>query len=424
MRQPVGDHIRLQPQTQATDAQKGAAQAVPRVDVVMARGEEVKVYREVPAQTYARSQVDVRGRVDGYIEQWLFKPGQTVKAGQVLYMLDARPFRAQLAEAEGKLQEAQADLAFAENQVSLLEAQANLANATAARVKASKDYKRYKELVEEGAISRQDFDTATANLATADATVKARKAAVEQAQVSTKTQVQSAKAKVAAQKAIVDRARLNVVYSSIKAPISGLIGDSKVPVGGLVTANSETALTTIVPLDPIWVRFKVTEAQYLQYKKNHTGGPPPLQLYLADGSHFPYTGKVSNALNEIDRKTGTLEIQASFPNPQHSVLPGQFGRVKYVRDNRPNAITVPIKAVQQTQNLTSVFVVNAKNVVESRAVTLGSRVGEKFVVEEGISSGERIIVEGQLSVRPGMTVQPSSPRGGEMVTASGAQHLR
>lgn len=394
------------PKPQAAAGPPGANAPPPTVDVIKLVGETVDIYRDVPAQTYARDKVDVRGRVDGYIEKWLFRPGQTVKAGQALYILDLRPYQAKLAEAKGELNEAKANVSFAEQQVSLAEAQANLANAQSAVIKARQDYGRIKELVEEGAVSKQDFDTATANLTSAQATVKARAAAVQQAKVTTSTQIDSAHAKVQAQKAEVDSAALNVRYSTITAPISGVIGESQIPVGGLVTATSPTPLTTIVPLDPLWVRFKVTESQYLNYKRNHKGAAPVLEMFLADGTKFPHAGKVANTLNEVDKRTGTLEVQAEFPNPEKSVLPGQFARVKYVREHLADTITVPVKAVQQTQSLTSVLVTNSKNEVESRVVKLGQRVGEKFIVLSGLKAGEYIIVEGQMAVRPGMKVNP------------------
>ncbi len=404
--------------------QKSAEQSAPPppvVQVIKLTPEALDIYRDVPAQTYARNKVDVRGRVDGYIEKWLFKPGQQVKAGQTLYVLDTRPYRAELAGAQGKLREAEADLHFAKQQVSLAEAQANLASANATLLKAKQDYSRTKELVAEGAVSRQDFDTATANLTSAQATVKARTASVQQADVTTATQIDSAGAKVEQQKAAVSTASLNVRYATIIAPIAGVIGESQIPVGGLVTANSTTPLTTIVPLDPLFVRFKVTESQYLIYKRTHKGSAPILEMYMADGSKFPHKGKVDNTLNEVDRRTGTLEVQAEFPNPERSVLPGQYARVRYIREHLAGALTVPVKAVQQTQSLSSVLVVGADNKAESRVVKFGPRVGEQFVVESGLKAGETIIVEGQMAVRPGMLVIPVAS---QSRTAATPQEIR
>lgn len=390
------------------EAKSPAASAPPpSVDVVEIKGQTVDIYRDVPAQTFARNKVDVRGRVDGYIEKWLFRPGQNVTKGQALYVLDRRPYIAQLAEAKGKYKQTLADAQYAQQQVSLAEAKANLASAQSTLLKTKQDFGRAKELVDQGAISRSEYDAAVANMATAQANVKARTAAVQQAQVTTETQIDSANAKVAAAKAEVESADLNVRYSTITAPVSGLIGDSNIPVGGLVSATSQQPLTTIVPLDPLWVRFKVSESQYLNYRRTHKGAPPSLDMYLADGSKFPHPGTVSNTLNEIDRRTGTLEIQASFPNPEKTVLPGQFARVRYVRDHLTNAITVPIKAVQQTQNLTTVFIVSPDNKAQSRVIKLGPRVGEVFVVEDGLQLHDRVIVEGLLAVRPGMLVNPN-----------------
>ena len=144
----------------------------------------------------------------------------------------------------------------------------------------------------------------------------------------TQTQIASTAAKVDAQRAALRTAALNLEYATIHAPISGLIGDTLVPVGGLVNANSQQPLTTIVPLDPIWVRFKVTESQYLAFKKNPEPLRAPLTLILADNTEFPEKGRIENTLNQVDPKTGTLEMQASFPNPRHTLLPGQFGKLR------------------------------------------------------------------------------------------------
>src|SRR5882724_2730623 len=243
--------------------QTSAQAPPPTVEVAQVGPGDADIFSDYPAQTYARNMVDVRGRVDGYIEKWLFRPGQEVKAGQPLYILDLRPYQAQVKQAEGTLRQTEADLSFAQRQVSLLQAEANLATAQSNLVKAQQDYERLKPLVEQDAAARQDLDAATAALRAAEASVRANQANVEQTRLTTDTQVQSTEGKVQAQRAAVQTANLNVEYGTIRAPISGLIGDTQVPVGGLVTANAAQPLTTIVPLDTIWVRFKVSEAQYL-----------------------------------------------------------------------------------------------------------------------------------------------------------------
>src|SRR5207244_3031419 len=180
----------------------------------------------------------------------------------------------------------EAALTFAQHQVSLLQAQANLAAAQATLVKAQQDYERLKPLVEQDAAAKQDLDAAVAALHSAEASVRANQANVEQTRLTTETQVQSTEGKVQAQRGALETATLNEQYGTIRAPITGLIGDTLVPVGGLVNPNAAQPLTTIVPLEPIWVRFKVSEAQYLDFLK--TGGParqsPKLQLILADNS--------------------------------------------------------------------------------------------------------------------------------------------
>ena len=378
----------------------------PMVEVTDVAPTTADIYAEYPAQTYARNMVDVRGRVEGYIEKWLFRPGQEVTAGQPLYILDLRPLQAQVQTAQGNVKQSEADLEFARKQVSLRQAEANLAAAQATLVKTQQDYDRLKPLVEQDAAAKQDLDAATAALAAAQASVRANQANVEQTRLSTSTQVQAQEGKVHSQQGSLQTAELNLQYGTIKAPISGVIGDTLVPVGGLVTPNAAQPLTTIVPLDPIWVRFKVSEAQYLALKGGPATQSMPLELILADNTRFPQTGHMTNTLNQVDPRTGTLEVQAEFPNPQHKLLPGQFGRIRYVSEHRAGAILIPQRAVQQNQSLQTVFTVNPSNVVESRVVKTGPRVGENWLIEQGLKPGDRVIVEGLLIARPGITVNP------------------
>jgi membrane fusion protein (multidrug efflux system) len=387
--------------------QQVAAQAPPpTVEITTVTPSDADIFAEYPAQTYARNMVDVRGRVEGYIEKWLFRPGQEVTAGQPLYILDLRPFQAQVQQAQGTLQQTEADLSFAQRQVSLRQAEANLAAAQSNLVKAQQDYDRLKPLVEQDAAAKQDLDAAVAALRSAEASVRANQANVEQTRLVTETQVQSTQGKVEAQRGALQTARLNVEYGTIQAPISGLVGDTLVPVGGLVNPNAAQPLTTIVPLDPIWVRFKVSESQYLAFKGASVKEGPPLHLLLADNSTFPQTGKLTNSLNEVDPKTGTLELQAEFPNPLHRLLPGQFGQIRYVAEHRTGAILVPQRAVQQNQSVQTVFVVGDGDKIEARGVKTGARIGDSWLIEKGLDAGERVVVEGLLTVRPGMAVHP------------------
>ncbi|HTS47070.1 MAG TPA: efflux RND transporter periplasmic adaptor subunit [Bryobacteraceae bacterium] len=378
----------------------------PLVMVTEVAASDVPIFSEYPAQTYARNSVEVRGRVDGYIDKWEFRPGQQVHAGDVLYVLDQRPYEAAVAQAKGNLAQSEADLDFARKQVALLQAQANLAAAQANLVKAQQDYDRLTPLVKEEAAAKQELDAAVAALRAGEATVRASEANVDQTRLSTQTQIASTEGKVEAQRAALRTANLNLEYATIRAPITGLIGDTLVPVGGLVNANAPQPLTTIVPLDPIWVRFKVTESQYLAFKKRGTLSASPLKLVLADNSEFPQKGYITNTLNQVDPKTGTLEMQASFPNTQGTLLPGQFGKVRVETEVRKNVVLVPQRAIQQLQNMQSVYTVGSNNQVELRMITTAERSGDNWIVTQGLKAGDRVIVEGQLRVRPGMSVNP------------------
>jgi len=379
----------------------------PSVLVTTAHAGDVPIFSEYPAQTYARNTVDVRARVDGYIEKWLFRPGQEVQAGETLYVLDRRPYEAALDQSKGNLAQSEADLEYAQKQVALLQAQANLAVMQANLVKAQQDVERLEPLVKADAASKQDLDAAVAALGAGQANVNANQANVDQARLSTRTQIASTQGKVEALRGAVRTAQLNLEYATIQAPISGLVGDTQVPVGGLVNATSPQPLTTIVPLDPIWVRFKVTETEYLEFKKRGNLTRSELTLVLADGSEFPHKGRVENTVNQVDPKTGTLELQARFPNPQHVLLPGQFGQVRFETDLRKNVVLVPQRAIQQLQSTQTILTVGSDNKVQLKTITTSARVGDAWVVEQGLNPGERVIVEGQLKVRPGMTVHPS-----------------
>jgi membrane fusion protein, multidrug efflux system len=387
----------------------GAAPPPPPVSVVQVGQQSVPIYREYVGQTFARDMVEVRGRVDGYLEKRLFEAGSDVKAGQVLYTLDVRPYEAEVQKAKGDLAESEASLSFAKKQVALLQAEADLAQAEANLLKARQDVDRLRPLVAQDAASRQDLDNALAALKANEANVRARQAAVEQTRLSTRTQIETAEAQIEANRGALRTAELNLEYATIRSPIDGRIGDSLIQVGGLVTRSSAQPLTTVVPLDPIWVRFKVSEAEQIAYQRRAAGGNAPAQLILGDGPAAPtFAGRIQNTVNQVDLKTGTLEVQATFPNPKHTILPGQFGRVRIQVEDRQNVILVPQKAVQELQGIQSVFVVDQDNKVLVRSITTSDRVGESWVVEEGLKPGDRVIVEGLQKAQPGAIVSPKA----------------
>lgn len=391
------------------NAQPGVQLPPPNVLVIEVRAQDIPIYSDYTAQTFARDMVEVRGRVDGYIEKRLFTVGADVAANQVLYILDMRPYQAEVAKAKGDVDSALANLEYAKKQVGLIQAQADQAQAQANLAKARQDVTRLEPLVKQEAAPQQDLDNARAAFDANQAQLDAKKANVDQNRLSTKSQIDTAAAQVDAQRALLRTAELNLEYATIHAPIGGRIGDSLIPVGGLVSKTSATALTTIVPLDPIWVRYRVSEGQYLtdaRTKGMKALSAIPLELVLADSSVFPSLGKLQNTVNQVDSKTGTLELQATFPNPKHILLPGQFGRVRFRSEERRAAIVVPQRAVVDMQGQQSVMTVDEKNMVVPRNVITGDRVGEQWVIMQGLKAGDKVIVEGLMKARPGTPVSP------------------
>ena len=396
-----------------TKSTSAAAAPPPVVAVIEVQPEDVPIYSEYAAQTYARDQVEVRGRVDGYIEKRLFQVGSDVTAGQPLYELDQRPYQAELAKAKGDLAQSEANLEFARRQVALLTAEADLAQAQANLLKARQDVDRLRPLVKEEAAAQQDLDNAIAALQANEANINAKKANVEQARLSTRAQIDSNQAQVDANRALVRMAQLNLDYATIVAPVSGRIGDSQTQVGGLVTKSSPQPLTTIVPLDPMWVRFKVSESEHLVFERRtdkDQARATPFELILADNSVHPYKGHFENTMNQVDLKTGTLEIQATFPNPQHTLLPGQFGRVRIETNTRKNVMLVPQRAIQDMQGVQSVMTVGPDNKVLARSVVTLERVGDRWIVQQGLKAGDRVVIEGLQKARPGVLVNPQPYR--------------
>jgi membrane fusion protein (multidrug efflux system) len=393
-------------QVPAKASSEAAAPAIP-VDVVTVSPEHAPIYKEYAAQTFARDMVEVRGRVDGYIEKRLFQTGADVVAGQPLYILDLRPYQADVHKAAGNLAQSEAGREFASRQVGLLQAEADLAQAQANLVKAQQDVERLKPLVAQEAAAHQDLDNAVAALRAVEANVRARQASVEQARLSTKAQIDTSVAQVESNKAALQSAQLNLEYATILSPISGRIGDSLVPVGGLVSRNSPQPMTTIVPLDVIWVRFKLSEAEYSTQGLRRNA---PLQLVLATGDVHPQAGRLENTVNQVDSRTGTIELQATFPNPQRTILPGQFARVRMLVENRENAILVPQKAIQELQGTQTALTVDAQNKVLARSIVTGERIGDRWVVLEGLNAGDRVITEGLQKAMPGSIVEPTEKR--------------
>lgn len=352
-------------------APEAAAPPPPEVLVVPAEQRAVSIYQEWIGSLNGYINAVIRPQVRGYILTRNYDEGQVVKAGQLLFQIDPREFQAQLDQARGQLAQAQAALG-----------------------KTQLDVKRYTPLAAEGAVSQQELDNAVQANRANEAAVDAAQAALEQA-------------------------RLNLEWTRVTAPIDGVAGVAIAQIGDLV--DPTTQLTTVSQVDPIKAVFPVAEQEYLRYARgeaqrqgaqgNREGA---LELITADGQVFPHRGTVSVVGREIDPRTGTLIIEGLFPNPGNVLRPGGYAKVRAVVEERPNAVLVPQRAVQDVQGQAQVAVVGADDVAQWRNVTTGSRSGEHWVIETGLQPGERVVVEGLQKVRSGMKVaarpyQPPTP---------------
>ena len=337
----------------------------PEVRVVTAKAQSIENITEVPGRVQAVRTSQVRARVDGIVERRLYDEGTDVKAGQTLFVIDPREYRAN---------------------VSAVAATLTRAEATAAN--ARQDVERYKGLVKEQAISQQEFDAAMARLRTADADVE-----------QTKAQLESAK--------------LNLGYTTVTAPIAGRAGRAQVTEGALVSAASATLLTTIEQLEPIYVNFSQSSAYLLAIRREIAAGTlkvPELgkvavTLLLEDGSKYPHSGHLNFLDLSIDQATGTAAVRAEFPNPERILLPGQFVRARIEAGIRPHGFWIPQRAIQLSQSGATVMTIAEGDTVAPRPVKLGDQRGDKWVVLEGLEDGDRVVVDGIQKVQPGAHVR-------------------
>jgi membrane fusion protein (multidrug efflux system) len=394
-------------------AQQGAAKFP--VTAVSVQPKAVPIFQEFIGATFALNTVQVNSRVNGYIEKWLFRPGDFVAEGQLLYLIDQRTYRAEVERARAELARSEAQLSFAREGVEVLRGESELAQAEASQIKAEQDVARVQPLVSEKALPEQDLDAAMANGRVAQNIYRAREANVNQLRLTQKTNIQQAEAAIQSARAALRIAELNLEFTEIKAPASGRIGETKIQVGGLVSANSAEPLTLISPLDPIYVEFTVTERDYLEHMRKQqaaqkaTGrGIPiePLELLLADGSVFPHQGSFRFADRAVDVQTGTLKLIGDFPNPNRLLLPGQFSRVRLRTGVKENVFVVPQRAIQELQGLRQLLLLDKDNRVVQRTVTATDRIGSMWVIEKGLNPGDRVIVDGLQKAFPGSQVIP------------------
>ena len=393
-----------------------AAPPPPPTEVVVAPIEqrEVAIVRDFIARTEAVPTVEVRARVAGILEEVLFKEGMDVKKGQPLFLIQQAEYKAAVETARATLAKAQADLTRAKDASIVDRVKAQLAQRQADLEKARQDVARYKPLAEARAIPQQDMDTSVAAEKVAVAGVDAQAATLKDAELAQRTQIQLAEAAVESAKASIIQADLNYGYTTIASPIDGIVGKINVDRGNLVGKSEPTLLATVSKVNPIYVDFSVAEADYIRLAprisadvQGRTDRPrQPLELLLSDDKPLPQKGRVVFVDRAMDNKTGTIGIRAEFPNPDQLIRPGQFGRVRGVIDQRPNAILVPQLAVQEQQGAKTVLVVESGDKVALRPIKIDDRIGEFYIVSEGLKPGERVIVEGVQRVRPGVQVKP------------------
>lgn len=344
-----------------------APPAMPVVDVQKVRQADVNVYGEYVGRIRAQQFVEIRARVEGYLQQMFFEEGTDIKKGQTLFIIDPKVYRARAEKARAQLNKARAQA-----------------------LKAERDLARIRPLYEQNAASQLDLDNAVAAY-------------------------ESAKAEESVAQADLTQADLTLSYTTVSSPISGRISERSADIGTLVGPTGKSLLATVVKSDTVLVDFSMTALDYLTSKNRNVNlgqrddsreWNPYITVTLADGSPYPYRGLVDFASPSVDPATGTFSVRAEMPNPNHVLLPGEFTRVRVLMDVRANAIEVPSKALEIEKGAAYVYVVRPDSVVERRFVETGPEVGNDIIIERGLAAGEDVVTEGYHKLRHGMKVRP------------------
>jgi membrane fusion protein (multidrug efflux system) len=366
----------------------------PVVEVARVEQKDVPLYGEWIGTLAGQVNANVKAQVTGYLLAQNYKEGSYVRKGELLFEIDPRPFQASLDQAKGQLAQAQAQLGQYE---------AQLATAQANELKSQLDVEKYGPLAKADAVSKQDLDNAVQTNVANKAQVQAANAAIG-----------AAKAQIQATQAAVETATINLDFTRIVSPIDGVVGIAQAQVGDLVGSGSGT-LTTISTLDPIRDYFSVSEQEYLALRKQFLGsnaGHWKLELILADGSTNAHPGEFYFADRQVNQNTGAIELAALFANPGNVLRPGQFGKVRAIMRVQKNALLIPQAAVNEQQGSYLVDVVGSDGKVAVRPVQVGERTGMMWVIQDGLKPGERVVVEGQQNLKPGMPVQTKAFKGG------------
>ena len=377
----------------------------------------------------------IRARVAGHLMSQNYTEGSPVKAGDVLFQVDPRPFQAAVDQAEANLLQAESQLSQAKAQVSASQAQvaqalaqvtqseAQVQKAEADQRRTELDVGRYTPLAQRGSVSQQELDNAVqGNLANLAAVAAARaavlnaRARVSQAQAAlerARADVETQQANIAAARAALDDARLNLGYTSVTSPIDGIAGLRVANIGDFIGPTDREPLTNVSKVDPIYAQFPISEQRALAVFRRWNADPGAprgidLQLVLADGTLYPAPGRAVLLDRQVDVSTGTVLARGVFPNPGNVLRPGQYAKIRAVVDVRKSALLVPQRAVQDVQGVHQVAVVKEDDTVDVRAVQVDARVGPLWVVTRGLKAGERVVVEGADRVRAGQKVRPEA----------------
>lgn len=341
----------------------------PLVTTYEIRPQEIPIYQEFIGQVYGIKDIAIRARVEGYLEKIHFQEGSVVRKGQMLYSIESQPFEEAVAASMSRLAEAKTILAKAES-----------------------DLNRIRPLAAEKAVSESDLDGAVAVYEAAQASVEAAEANLR-------------------------ASRINLSYTRIKSPITGIIGKTNARVGDFVGREpNPVILNTVSQIDTIRVQFFITENQYLavarqsledmeNLRQNTSDRNTNLELVLADGTLYEFKGAFDFIDRGIDPTTGAILIQASFPNPDGLIRPGQFAQIRVPMRDAGKTILVPQRSVMELQGKYQVYVVDDSNKVDLREVTRGPRYYNFWIIEDGLTDGEQVIYEGLQKVRPGITVK-------------------
>ena len=348
-----------------------AAVVLPVVAVEPVTTEDVNIYGDYVGRIRAQQFVEIRARVEGYLEKMLFAEGTYIRKGQTLFVIDPRVYRARVDKAKAQLNKARAQA-----------------------LKAKRDLDRIRPLFEQSAASQLELDTATAAY-------------------------ESAVADVAVGEADLTQAQMTLGYTSVQSPISGYISERNADIGTLVGPSGKSLLATVVKSDTVRGDFSMTALDYLRSKARNVNlghrdstrkWDPYITVTLADGSEYPYRGLVDFADPQVDPQTGTFSVRAEMANPDHILLPGQFTKVRLLLDVREDAVVVPSKAIEIEKGGAYIYVVRPDSIVEKRFVETGPEWGNNIVGERGLVRGEDIVVEGYHKLQHGMKVEPVAPR--------------